>query len=110
MKILISAESTIDMPQNLLDKYSIKTLPFGIYLGEELTEDRFGISDEIYKYVDETKNLPKTSAIPPEDAILSLKLSSISLASLNSFILAFISLSNFNKVFNLSFISPRSFF
>ena len=66
MKILISAESTIDMSKELLDKYNIKTVPFGIFLGEELVEDRFGISEEIYKYVDDTKNLPKTSAIPPE--------------------------------------------
>ena len=53
MKILISAESTIDMPQELLDKYGIKTLPYGIFLGEELVEDRLGISEEIYKYVND---------------------------------------------------------
>lgn len=97
MKILISAESTIDLPQELLDKYNIKTLPFGIFLGEELVNDRFGISEEIYKYVDETKNLPKTSAIPPEqykgyfenlkqeyDAVVHISLSSMLSSSYNN--------------------------
>ena len=66
MKIGISAESTIDLPQELLDKYDIKTTPFGINFNDKLVDDRFGISEEIFKFVDETKKLPKTSAIPPE--------------------------------------------
>lgn len=66
MKIIISTESTIDMPQELLNKYKIKTIPFGINFNDEFVEDRFGISSEIFEYVDRTKNLPKTSAIPPE--------------------------------------------
>lgn len=97
MKILISAESTIDLPQELLDKYGIKTVPFGIFLGEELVADRFGISEEIYKYVEESKNLPKTSAIPPEeyrgyfeeikkgyDAVIHISLSSMLSSSFNN--------------------------
>ena len=36
MKIVISAESTIDMPQELLDKYNIKTIPFGINFNNKL--------------------------------------------------------------------------
>ncbi len=66
MKIIISAESTIDMPKELLKKYGIETTPFGIYMGEDLVEDRFGISSEIFDYVEKTKTLPKTSAISPE--------------------------------------------
>jgi len=54
------------MPQELLNKYKIKTIPFGINFNDEFVEDRFGISSEIFEYVDRTKNLPKTSAIPPE--------------------------------------------
>lgn len=66
MKIAISAESTIDLPQELLDKYEIRTIPFGINMGGELVEDRFGISKEIFEYVEKTGNLPKTSAISPD--------------------------------------------
>ncbi|MBE5738921.1 MAG: DegV family protein [Clostridiales bacterium] len=66
MKIAISAESTIDLPQELLDKYGIHTTPFGINMGGELIDDRFGISSEIFEYVKQTGNLPKTSAISPE--------------------------------------------
>ena len=65
MKIKISAESTIDLPQELLDKYNITTVPFNITMGDEVVSDHFGISDQIFKYVDESKNLPKTSAISP---------------------------------------------
>ena len=65
MKIKISAESTIDLPQELLDKYNITTVPFNITMGDEVVADHFGISDQIFKYVDESKNLPKTSAISP---------------------------------------------
>lgn len=97
MKIVISAESTIDMPQDLLDKYNIKTTPFGINFDNKLVEDRFGISSEIFEYVDRTKNLPKTSAIPPEqykehfellkkdyDAIIHISISSLISSAYNN--------------------------
>ena len=35
MKIIITAESTIDCPQELLNQYNIKTVPFTIILGEK---------------------------------------------------------------------------
>lgn len=66
MKIIISAESTIDLPQELLDKYNIKTTPFGINFNDKLVNDEFGISKDIFKFVEDTKKLPKTSAVPPE--------------------------------------------
>ena len=34
MKIAITAESTIDLPKELLEKYEIKTIPFQVMLGE----------------------------------------------------------------------------
>ena len=67
MKIAISAESTIDIPQKLLDKYNIYTIPFGITFDGELKQDKFGISEEIFEFVDKTKTLPKTSAIAPAE-------------------------------------------
>lgn len=63
MKIAISAESTIDMPKELLAEYGIKTIPFTVILGaEELRDGDFPVS-QIIDYVDKTKTLPKTSAI-----------------------------------------------
>ena len=35
MKICISAESTIDLPREILDEFNIKTVPFIITLGEK---------------------------------------------------------------------------
>lgn len=63
MKIAISAESTIDMPKELLAEYGIKTIPFTVILGSrELRDGDFPVS-QIIDYVDKTKTLPKTSAI-----------------------------------------------
>lgn len=66
MKIAISAESSIDLTQELLDKFDIKTTPFGINFNNKLVEDRIGISSEIFEYVSKSKVLPKTSAVAPE--------------------------------------------
>lgn len=63
MKIAITAESTVDMPKELLEKFNIKTLPFTILLGDDVEFDGEGIADKIFDYVDKTKVLPKTSAI-----------------------------------------------
>ena len=63
MKIAITAESTIDMPKELLEKYGITTLPYTILLGDDVELDGDGIADKIFDYVAKTKILPKTSAI-----------------------------------------------
>ncbi len=63
MKVAISAESTIDLPKELLSKYQIHTLPFTVLLGENTYKDGEITSQQIFDYVDETKNLPRTSAI-----------------------------------------------
>lgn len=90
MRIVITAESTIDLSQELLDKFNIKTTPFGINFNDKLQMDKFGISKEIFEFVDKTKKLPKTSAIAPAqykeffedlkkkyDAIIHISLSSL---------------------------------
>ena len=97
MKIIITAETTIDLPQQLLEEYEIRTTPFGINFAGELREDRFGISSEIFEFVDKTKELPKTSAIPPEqyreffegvkqdcDAIIHFSISSLMSSAYNN--------------------------
>lgn len=63
MKICISAESTIDLPQALLDEFDIHTVPFSILLGEKLGLDGVVTPPEIFDYVDRTGVLPKTSAV-----------------------------------------------
>ncbi len=63
MKIAVTAESTIDMPKELLEKYDIKTLPFTVILGDKDYKDGEITSADIFKFVEENKILPKTSAI-----------------------------------------------
>ena len=68
MKIAISAESTIDLPQELLEKYDIKVIPYKIILGgEEYTDGKDVNPQKIFEFVEQTKVLPKTSAINEED-------------------------------------------
>ena len=63
MKICISAESTIDLPQSILDEYDIKTIPFTVLLGTDAKADGVVTPTEIFDYVDKTGVLPKTTAI-----------------------------------------------
>lgn len=63
MKIAVTAESTVDMPKELLDKYDVKTLPFTVTLGENNLLDGEVSADEIIAYVNNSKTLPKTSAV-----------------------------------------------
>ena len=63
MKIQITAESTIDLPKELLEKYNIKTLPYSVYLGETLCYDGQISTSEIFEYVAKNKILPQTGAI-----------------------------------------------
>lgn len=63
MKICISAESTIDLPQEILDEFSIKTIPFTVILGSESGFDGVVTPQTIFDYVDKTGVLPRTSAI-----------------------------------------------
>ncbi len=63
MKICISAESTIDLPKEVLNEFDIKTIPFTIILGQENGLDGEITPEVIFDYVDKTGVLPKTSAI-----------------------------------------------
>ncbi len=63
MKIAISAETTIDLTKELLEKYEIHTTPFTILLGEKTYLDGEISTDEIIESVLKTGVLPKTSAI-----------------------------------------------
>lgn len=63
MKICISAESTIDLPKEILSEYDIHTIPFTVLLGEKAGLDGDITPTEIFDYVDKTGVLPRTSAI-----------------------------------------------
>ena len=63
MKICISAESTIDLSKELLEKYHIRTIPFEVLLGEDEYHDGDITSQDIFDYVAKTKTLPRTTAI-----------------------------------------------
>ncbi len=62
-KVLITRDSTSDLPKEIVEKYNIKTIPLGITLGDKSYRDGVDIDpDFIYKYHSEHGVLPKTSA------------------------------------------------
>lgn len=63
MKIAISTESTSDLNAELIQKYNIHTIAYSVVLGDEVVEDNPSVPKRIFEYVQETKKLPKTSAI-----------------------------------------------
>ena len=63
MKIAISAESTIDLPKELREKFKINTVPFTVIMGEKEFLDGEVSSTEIFEFVKKTNVLPKTSAV-----------------------------------------------
>ena len=63
MKIKISTESTCDLTQELIDKNNISVIPYTVILGDEMVTDNADVPAKIFKFVEETKELPKTSAI-----------------------------------------------
>ncbi len=67
MKIQITADSTIDLSQELLDKYKIKTIGLSINLGGKEYIDGENISaKEIFEFIKKTNTLPKTGAVNVE--------------------------------------------
>ena len=63
MKIAVSAESTVDLPVEILKEFDIKTLPFHVFLGDEDGLDGEITPNRIIEFVDETGKLPKTGAV-----------------------------------------------
>lgn len=61
--VKIISDSTCDLSQELVKKYDIEILPLHVVLGDEEFEDGKSITpDELYKWSDENKTTPKTSA------------------------------------------------
>lgn len=68
-KILIASDSTSDLNAELISRYDVRILPLGVTLNDKYYTDGVDIDpDFIYKTYEETKTLPKTSAISIGDA------------------------------------------
>ena len=63
MRIAISAESTIDLSKDLLQKYDIKTVAYTVILGNTSGLDGEVTAKQIFDFVEDKKVLPKTSAV-----------------------------------------------
>lgn len=73
--IKIIADSTCDLPKELVQNYDIDILPLHIHLGEKEYNDGVNITTkEIFAWADEHKTTPKTSAVSIGDAIQILSL------------------------------------
>lgn len=63
MKIALSCETTVDLTKELVKKFDVRLVPFSVLLGEESFFDGDVTCDEIIKFVNENKMLPKTGAV-----------------------------------------------
>lgn len=62
-KIIITCDSTADLPLELRQKYNIAVIPLGVTLGATTYQDGVNITpDEIYAHHAKTGELPKTTA------------------------------------------------
>ena len=69
-KVLITRDSTSDLPPELAEKLNIKTIPLIVTLGDKTYQDGVDINpDDIYKYHEKHGVLPKTSAANVDDMI-----------------------------------------
>ena len=67
-KVIITRDSTSDLPPDIVEKLNIKTIPLVVNLGDRSYQDGVDITpDDIYKYHDEHGILPKTSAVNVDD-------------------------------------------
>lgn len=65
-EIMITADSTCDLPKDFIKKNNITIIPLSILLGENSFFDGVDIfPEDIYRYVDKTGVLPKTAAVTP---------------------------------------------
>ncbi len=61
--VIISADSTCDLPREFVERHDIRIIPLTVLLGEEsYFDDESFNAGMIYEYYKKTGNLPKTSA------------------------------------------------
>lgn len=67
-EVIITADSTCDLPKSLIKKHNIIITPLSILLGEKSYRDGIDIfPKDIYEHVKKYGELPKTAAVPPND-------------------------------------------
>lgn len=72
--IRILADSTCDLPKELLSEYNIDIIPLQILLGDREYEDGCGVTPaELFRWSDENKATPKTAACRQETAMAALE-------------------------------------
>lgn len=68
--VKIISDSTSDLSKELIAKYDIDIIPLHILLGDKEYRDGVDITpQDIYKWADENKTTPKTSAVSIEDTV-----------------------------------------
>lgn len=72
-KVILFADSTIDLTEELKERYNIHTLPIYIILGDKTYADGEITSEEIFEHYRNTNELPKTAAINMTDVYDALK-------------------------------------
>lgn len=73
-KVVVFADSTIDLTAELYERYAIKTVPLHINLGGKTYEDGVNITTtELFDHYYKTKELPKTAAVNSEELIDAFK-------------------------------------
>ena len=66
MEVVITADSTCDLPDYIVQEKDIRIIPLSILLGEESFLDGVEVHpQDIYDYVKQTGTLPKTAAVTP---------------------------------------------
>ena len=65
-EVVITADSTCDLPKSIIEENNIIITPLSILLGDKTYTDGVDIfPSDIYDYVSKTGTLPKTSAVTP---------------------------------------------
>lgn len=69
-EVVITADSTCDLPAHLIKENHIVIIPLSVLLGDNSYKDGVDIfPDDIYRYVEKTGVLPKTAAVSPAQYI-----------------------------------------
>lgn len=63
MKVIISAESTIDMSKQQCDSFGIRTIPYKFNMGDKEYVDGEVTNQDIFDFVAKNKSLPRTTAL-----------------------------------------------
>lgn len=72
-KVLLFADSSVDLTKELCERYSVNIVPIHVILNDKTYNDGEISTEEIYENYYKTKTLPKTAAINIDDVVTALK-------------------------------------